>query len=233
MFYGNFYLQGARGMTALHTGLVFIPGALGVVFGSAIGNRLVRRYGVAAVCGGALTVVAAAFVANLAFDLDTPLLYFCLLGAVNGTAMGATIAPTVSAVIAVLPIDRMGAGSAVNNTVRQVGSVLGIAVLGTVLTTAYRDRVSPALAGLPAAARSAAQSSAEQTRAVAEALGRPDLVATANRTFIAAMHLTAVTAGLVALAGAVLLALAFRKRPAAPQAEAEPAAAPEPSAAGR
>ena len=226
MFYGNFYLQGARGMTALHTGLVFIPGALGVVIGSAVGNRLVRRYGVSAVCGGALLVVAAAFLTNLSFGLSTPLLWFCLVGAVNGVAMGTTIAPTVSAVIAVLPLDRMGAGSAVNNTVRQVGSVLGIAVLGTVLTTSYRDRISPALAGLPAAARSAAQSSAEQTRAVAAAFDRPDLVAAANRTFIDAMHVTAVVAGLVALAGAVLLAMAFRTRstPAASPAPADPPA---------
>ena len=216
MFYGNFYLQGARGMTALHTGLAFIPGALGVVLGSAVGNRLVHRYGVAKVCGVALLVVAASFLANLAFDLDTPLLWFCLLGAVSGVAMGATIAPTVSAVIAVLPVDRMGAGSAVNNTVRQVGSVLGIAALGTVLTTSYREHIAPALAGLPAAAGSAAQSSAEQTRAVAAALGRPDLVAAANHAFISAMHLTAVCAGLVALAGAALLAWAFRARPATP-----------------
>jgi len=55
---------------------------------------------------------------------------------------------------------------------------------------------------------------------VAEALGRPDLVAAANRTFVGAMHVTALSAGLVALAGAVLLALAFRAR-SAPAAASE------------
>jgi predicted MFS family arabinose efflux permease len=212
MFYGNFYLQGARGMSALDTGLAFLPGALGVAIGSAIGARLVKRFGVATISGGALLVVAGAFLTNLAFDVRTPLLWFCSLGLVSGTAMGMTIAPTVAAVIAVLPLDRMGAGSAVNNTVRQVGSVLGISLLGTILASTYRDRITPTLAGLPAEARNSAAQSAEHTRAVAGALHRPDVVTAANNAFIAAMHTTAAAAALIILLGAIPLILAFRTR---------------------
>jgi EmrB/QacA subfamily drug resistance transporter len=212
MFYGNFYLQGARGLSALETGLTFLPGAVGVAVGSPIGARLARRFGVGAVSGTGLLVVAAAFLANLAYGLDTPLVWFCTVGFVSGTAMGLTIAPTVAAVIAVLPLDRMGAGSAVNNTVRQVGSVLGIALLGTILASTYRDRIEPSLAGLPAGARDAAAPSAEHTRAVADALHRPDLAEQANRAFIAAMHVTAASAAVVVFLGAVLLVLAFRAR---------------------
>lgn len=212
MFYGNFYLQGARGMSALDTGLAFVPGAIGVVVGSGLGPRLVKRFGVAAVSGTALLVVAASFAANLTFEVDTPLVWFCTVGAISGVAMGAVIAPTVAAVIAVLPMDRMGAGSAVNNTVRQVGSVLGIAVLGTILTTTYRDRIAPALGGLPPETRTAAESSAEHTRYVAGALGQPDLAAAANRAFVDAMHITALSGAVVAFAGAILLLWAFRSR---------------------
>ncbi|MFG2038446.1 MFS transporter [Dactylosporangium sp. NPDC048998] len=228
MFYGNFYLQGARGMSALDTGLAFLPGALGVAAGSPLGARLARRFGVGLVSGVGLLVVAAAFLTNLAFDIDTPLVFFCTVGFVSGTAMGLAIAPTVAAVIAVLPLDRMGAGSAVNNTVRQVGSVLGIALLGTVLTTTYRDRIEPSLANLPAAARDAASPSAEHTRAVADALHRPDLADAANRAFIAAMHVTAASAAVVAFLGAVLLMLAFRTRRARAATQR-----PEPALAGR
>ncbi|GGM35104.1 MFS transporter [Dactylosporangium sucinum] len=212
MFYGNFYLQGARGFGALETGLYFLPGAIGVAVGSGLGARLARRHGVAAVSGSALLVVALSFLANLWFGLDTPMLWFCLLGLVSGVGMGMVIAPTVAAVIAVLPLDRMGAGSAVNNTVRQVGSVLGIALLGTVLSTAYRDRITPFLAGLPSPARDAASPSAEHTRAVAESLQRPDLTSAANDAFVAAMHVTAASAALVVFFAALLLALAFRTR---------------------
>ncbi|MFI5890132.1 MFS transporter [Actinoplanes sp. NPDC051513] len=212
MFYGNFYLQGARGMTALETGLAFLPGAVGLAAGSPLGARLARRHGVGLVSGIGLLVVAAAFFANLTFDVDTPLAWFCTVGFVSGVAMGLAIAPTVAAVIAVLPVDRMGAGSAVNNTVRQVGSVLGIALLGTILTTAYRDRIAPALASLPAAARDAAAPSAEHTRAVADALQRPDLADSANESFVAAMHVTAAFASLALVLGAALLLVAFRRR---------------------
>ncbi|MEV4509566.1 MFS transporter [Dactylosporangium sp. NPDC049525] len=212
MFYGNFYLQGARGMSALDTGLAFLPGAIGVAVGSGLGARLAKRFGVGLVSGGALLVVAAGFLANLTFGLDTPLLWFCTVGFISGTAMGMAIAPTVAAVIAVLPLDRMGAGSAVNNTVRQVGSVLGIALLGTILASTYRDRIAPALAGLPPSARDAAAPSAEHTRAVAEQLHRPDLAAAADDAFMTALHITATTGAVVAFAGGVLLLLAFRAR---------------------
>ena len=212
MFYGNFYLQGARGLTALETGLAFLPGALGVALGSGLGARLARRYGVGPVSGVGLLVVGAMFLANLGFGLHTSLVLFCAVGLVSGTAMGCAIAPTVAAVIAVLPPDRMGAGSAINNTVRQVGSVLGIALLGTVLTTAYRNRIEPFLASLPPAAREAATPSAEHTRAVADALHRPDLAAAADRAFLGSMHVTAASAAVAALLGGVLLLVAFRKR---------------------
>src|SRR3954451_23328395 len=218
LFYGNFYLQGARGLTALQTGLAFLPGALGLAAGSPLGARLARRHGVGLVSGIGLLVVAAAFLANLTFDLDTPLAWFCTVGFVSRVGMGLAIAPTVAAVIAVLPVDRMGAGSAVNNTVRQVGSVLGIALLGTILTTAYRDRIEPALASLPAGVREAATPSAERTRAVADAMHRPELTDAANHAFVAAMHVTAASAALTLAAGAVVLIAAFRRR-----AESSPA----------
>ncbi len=223
MFYGNFYLQGARGMSALHTGLVFLPGALGVAVGSGIGARLAKRFGVGPVSGIGLLVVAAGFVANVGFGLHTSLWLFCAVGLVNGLAMGCAIAPTVAAVIAVLPVDRMGAGSAVNNTVRQVGSVLGIALLGTILTTTYRDRIAPFLTALPEAARDAASPSAEHTRAVAGALGRPDLTGAANDAFITAMHVTAASAAVAAALGGILLLTAFRTRKLAPEPALTPA----------
>src|SRR3954454_119299 len=61
IFYGNFYLQGVRRMGALETGLLFVPGAIGVILGSALGARLARTHGVGRVCGTALLVVAAGF----------------------------------------------------------------------------------------------------------------------------------------------------------------------------
>jgi EmrB/QacA subfamily drug resistance transporter len=211
-FYLTFYLQGARGMSALAAGLVSLPGALGVMIGAPLGARLAGRYGVARVCGTALVAFAGCHALNLTFTVDTSLIWFCLVGGIAGVAIGAVVAPTTAAVLGALPMDRMGAGSAVNNAIRQVGSVLGVAVLGTVLASAYQRAISPALAGLPAGARDSAAGSAEATRRVAAALGRPDLAGAANDAFLHAMHIAAGVAAACALIGAIVVIEAFRAR---------------------
>ncbi|GIH15569.1 MFS transporter [Rugosimonospora africana] len=229
-FYTTFYLQGARGMTALAAGFLSVPGAFGVVIGAPLGARLTRRVGVAPVAGTAMLVFTACHAANLTYGMHTPLWRFCVVGALAGTAIGAAVAPTTAAVIGVLPMDRMGAGSAVNNTIRQVGSVLGVAVLGTVLANAYQRAIAPSLSGLPPATRAAAGQSAEATRRVASAVGRPDLVGTANHAFIHAMHITAGCAAACTLIGAAILIAAFaNRRPAAGDVAPVAADAPVPA----
>lgn len=212
-FYLTFYLQGAREMSALHAGLLSLPGAMGVVVGSAVGARLVRRFSVAAVSGTALVVFAACHALNLTFVVDTSLVWFGVVGAVAGIAIGTAVAPTSAAIMAALPMERIGAGSAVNNAIRQVGSVLGIAVLGTIVSNVYQDSIASSLTGLPESARDAASGSAEATRRTAAALGRPDLVQAANDSFLHSMHVAAATAAVIALVGAVVLILAFRTKP--------------------
>ncbi len=70
-----------------------------------------------------------------------------------------------------LPRERAGAGSALTNTARQVAVALSVAVLGSILSAAYRTSLNPTLDKLPAAVRSAAGSSITATQAVAAQLG--------------------------------------------------------------
>jgi EmrB/QacA subfamily drug resistance transporter len=229
-FYSTFYLQGARGMAALDAGFVALPGAFGVIVGAPLGARLVRRFGVARISGGALVLFTLCVAANALFTVDTPLVWFAAVGALAGTSVGAAVAPTTAAVLAALPVDRIGAGSAVSNTLRQVGSVVGVALLGTVLADAYQRGIASSLDGLPAAARDAAHPSAEATRRVAALLGRPELAGAANRAFIHAMHVTALCGAAIALLGAIVLIAAFRSTAApAPFAERAVAADREPA----
>ncbi|MEV5960276.1 MFS transporter [Kribbella sp. NPDC051952] len=207
-FYLAFYLQGARGMSALSAGLMSLPAATGVIIGSQLGARLAARFGVARISGTAVVVLAACSALNLLYDVNTPLLWIGVVGEVVGLSIGMTTAPTTAAVMAALPLDRMGAGSAVNNTLRQVGSVLGVAILGTIVSSTYQHRIEPTLAGLPNA--QAAGTSAEATRHVAGTLNRPNLVQAANDAFIHAMHVAALVGAAIVLVGAIVLILAFR-----------------------
>jgi MFS transporter, DHA2 family, multidrug resistance protein len=116
-----------------------------------------------------------------------------------------------------LPQEQAGTGSAVNDTVREVGGALGVAVVGSIVSATYRAQLH--LAGLPAAAIRAARSSvaaADQVAATAGAHG--NVVATAaHRAFTSSMSGGLQVAAILAIAGAVIAGLALPSlRKAAP-----------------
>jgi DHA2 family integral membrane protein (MFS transporter) len=105
-----------------------------------------------------------------------------------------------------LPREKAGSASALSNTFRQVGGALGIAVLGSVLSTAYRNGIEGKLGLLPPGLRDTAAESIEATLGVAAKLGDRGkaLVTPANDAFLHAMHVTALCGTVVALLGAVV-----------------------------
>jgi hypothetical protein len=140
--------------------------------------------------------------------------------------------PATEGVMAVVPRDRGGAGSAITNTSRQVAVALGVAVLGSILGQAYRTRLTPHLTAIPAAARLTATQSIAQTQALAAQLhhGGPALLAAASSAFVHGMHLaSAVSVGIAVLGAAATLAWMPGRRPAAEPDTATPA---EPALAG-
>jgi EmrB/QacA subfamily drug resistance transporter len=210
-FYAAFYLQGARGFSPLAAGLAgSLPAAVGVMLGAPLATRLVARFSVRPVTVTGLTIAGLAMGGWSHFGLHTPLVWNEILSFVLGLSIGTVIAPVSTAVMSALPLDRAGAGSAVNNTVRQTGSVLGIAAGGTIMSIVYRRGIERALTGAPNPVRQQAQISAEQARHVAAATHRPGLAEAADRAFIHAMHVASLWTMAIALGGALVLAIAFR-----------------------
>ncbi|WP_051386144.1 MFS transporter [Actinokineospora inagensis] len=212
MYYSNLYLQGARGLSPLECGLTLAPVAAGVVIGAPLSAVLVRALGIRPVVTVAMLVAVATFYAYVWFGMDTPLGWFAVLMVVQGLALGAVMAPTTEAIMASLPQESSGAGSAVNNAMRQIGGVLGVAVLGSVLSMTYTADVSGKLPPLPEAARSAATESAEGARVVAAHAKLPQLVDVANTSFVHSMHVTTVVGAAVSALGVVVALVFFRKR---------------------
>ncbi len=192
MFYTSFYLQGALGQTPFEAGLNLIPVAVGVLLGAPVSAALVRKLGLGPVVATAMMVAALTFLAYTWLDLTTAMPWFWLLLTAQGLAMGSAVAPTTEAIMAVLPPDRTGAGSAVNNSMRQIGGVLGVAILGSLLSSVYAADVAPDLEALPAPVKETAEQSAEATRQVAAEASLPELVGAANDSFLYAMHVTSV-----------------------------------------
>ncbi|WP_329791981.1 MFS transporter [Lentzea sp. DG1S-22] len=204
-FYNAFYLQGALGYSPMEAGLASIPTAVGALVGAPLATRLVRRLSLRLVTVPAMTAAALTMGGYAFLGLETPLFWIEVLLLVQGLAIGIVIGPVTAALISNLSLEQAGAGSAVTNTVRQTGSVLGIAVGGTILAIAYRDAIEPALAGLPGPVQDQARVSAEQARYVAEVTGEPALAEAADDAFIEAMHLGAGWIAAIALLAAVVL----------------------------
>jgi MFS family permease len=137
--------------------------------------------------------------------LRTPLVWIEALLSVQGLAVGMVIGPVTAALISNLPLEQAGAGSAVTNTVRQTGSVFGIAVGGTIMSIVYRRAIEPSLEGVPGPVQDQARVSAEQARHVATAVHRPTLARAADDAFIQAMHVGAGCIAVIALFGAAVL----------------------------
>ncbi|HEV8567656.1 MAG TPA: MFS transporter [Actinoplanes sp.] len=210
LFFSAFYLQLVRGYGPLASGALFLPFAVAQMVFAPRSAAMVKRFGPKAVGTVGLLLVAASLAGWLVVDATTPIWVVGALFFVMGVGMANVMPPATEAIMAVLPREKAGVGSAVSNTVRQVGGALGVAALGAVLSSAYRDDVASATTGLPAAARSAAEESISGAYGVAEHAGPagPALIQHANDAFIGAMHYAAIGSTVVALIGA-LVALAW------------------------
>jgi len=205
-FYNAFYLQGARGFSALSAGFATMPAAIGVMLGAPVGTRLVARFSVRPVTATGLTVAALAIGTSSLYGLHTPLAWLEIVMLIQGLAIGTVIAPVTATVLSTLPLAQAGSGSAVNNTIRQTGSVLGIAIGGSIMSIVYRHGIDGALTGAPEPVKRQARISAEQARH----LNRPDLTRAADHAFIHAMHVTSLWVMGIAFTAVAVLLVALR-----------------------
>jgi DHA2 family multidrug resistance protein-like MFS transporter len=231
MFFSSFYLQLVRGYSPLETGLLFLPFAVAQLVFAPLSASMVRRFGAKAVSAVGLVLTVVALAAFAFIEADTPIWAFIAIFFIQGVGMANIMPPATESIMSSLPREKAGVGSAVSNTVRQVGGALGIAVLGSVLASVYRDQIAPATQALPAPAREAANASVSGAYAVADRLGPAgDLVAgAASGAFVSAMHWAAALAAMFAAAG---LLVVLRWMPGRqPTVHLGPPPAPEPELA--
>lgn len=139
LFMMSFYLQNERHFSAMHTGLIYLPIAVGALVFSPLSGRIVGRYGSrpSLVTAGVLMFTAAAMLTTL--TATTPIWRVLLIFAVYGVGFAMMNAPVTNAAVSGMPLDRAGAASAVTSTSRQVGVSIGVALCGSI--------AGPALAG--------------------------------------------------------------------------------------
>jgi EmrB/QacA subfamily drug resistance transporter len=225
------YLQFVLGKTALEAGTLMVALALGLPFGARISLKAVEHVGTRRVVATALVGVALVLLSLTQWTAATDPLVIAGTLFLLAICMANVMAPSTGSVMSAVPEAKAGVGSAMNDLLRQLGGALGIAIIGSVMNTAYRDRMADAVAGLPAGAAALARDSVGAAVAIAGQVGGAagDALATVARaSFVDALHVAAIVAAAVALGTAAFVARTIPAR----AIDGAPAAAPARPAEG-
>jgi EmrB/QacA subfamily drug resistance transporter len=147
------YFQFIKDYTAFQSGVRLLPVAASIALASILGPRLVERVGTTAVVATGLTVFAAGLAWASTADAATPYNQIAMQMVLLGGGLGLTTAPATEAIMGSLSVDKAGVGSAVNDTTRELGGTLGVAIAGSIFASVYSGHLGAvALTGLPAEA---------------------------------------------------------------------------------
>jgi EmrB/QacA subfamily drug resistance transporter len=218
------YFQLLRGYDPLGAGLATLPFAFVTAGFSPLAMLLMRRFGTKLVVAAGLATMSAGFFVAATTAATTPYWGKVVIAMVLMAAgLGLTTGPATDAIMGAVPRGKAGAGSAVNDTTREVGGTLGVAIVGSVLNSAYGSHVLSGLTalGAPAAVGHLAGQSVVAGMTVAARFPAPlrDAAQAAVRSaFMTGLHRGSLVAAGATLAAA-LVALAFV--PARPVAATE------------
>jgi MFS family permease len=208
------YLQFVLGYSPIKAGLAFVPLAIGALVGNGGGAKLAAKAGYRLLVLTGMLVMAGSFALLTTVSAGTgfvvPAVALGLLGLGAGIAMPAA----VGALMSTIPAEKAGVGSALNDTISQAGSALGVAILGSLLASGFARH-------LPAAAPAQARHSIAD--ALAMARGNTSLVHAARAAFTTSMSATFTVSAIALLAAALVAALVMRNT------KPQPAPAPAPA----
>ena len=166
------YLQEVRGNDALGTGIRLIPMMAGLMAASIWGRKLLVRFGASLTTAGGVLAIAVALGALSFLSTDTNMIWIGLGLLVVGAGAGLSMTSAMNAVLGVLPRAEVGAGSAVTSTIRQIAGALGVAILGSILSSVYRGDLDGAtMNALPAQSSDTIKESINGAMRVASGLG--------------------------------------------------------------
>ena len=194
-----------------------LPFALAMVVAAVTSPKVVQRVGTKLVVATGLALMAGGFAIASTNDASTPYSVIAIAMILMGFGLGSAAAPATESILASLPREKAGVGSAVNDTTREIGGTLGVAVLGSIMASVYGGRILDALSGtpLPAGLRTAAGDSLAAALQIAGGVGGAagrGIALAAQDAFVHAFQIGSVVTGAVALAGAVLALLFLPSR---------------------
>jgi EmrB/QacA subfamily drug resistance transporter len=201
------YWQLVHGYSPLQAGVRLIPYALTMMLVAPLSARAVERFGTKRIVTAGLVVMATALLLLSFIQRDTSYFKVIFLFCMMSVGMGLTMPPATESVMGSLPREKAGVGSAVNDTTRQVGGALGVAVIGSIVSSAYASRIGEVLPGFGVVGNGLAQAKESLANALGLAPQSTDaagLTAAARDSFVHALSLGLRFSAFVVVVAAVL-----------------------------
>ncbi len=226
------YFQFVRGYGTLASGVRTVPFAVFTGAAAPLSAKFAGRWGAKVVVAGGLVAMAVGFVIAGSVAVDAPYWQLVVAMLFMGGGLGLVNAPATESIMGSLPVDKAGVGSAVNDTTRELGGTLGVAVVGSLFSSVYGAKLADQLGGtaLPAAALHTAQESVGAAVVVAQRAGEqagPSAGAAVKHAidtaFMDGFQAGALVAAAVVLVGALLAALFLPARADSPALRGAPA----------
>ncbi|MFN8418297.1 MAG: MFS transporter [Anaerolineae bacterium] len=214
VFFTPQFLQSILGYPAFTAGLLLLPLAITLTFMTSRSAWVSQYLGTKRTVALGVGLVGVAFLyMALVYRVDTvyfPTVFIAQL--VQATGMGLAFSPATNAIMSSIPVAKAGVGSAMNDTTRQLGGALGVAILGTIATSVYLSGVAPLQSALSPEAFKAVSAGMQtainpHTLALIDPNLQQTVIDTAQQAFMAGMN-RAFLLGAAAMFASALFALA-------------------------
>ncbi|QJT04681.1 MFS transporter [Streptomyces asoensis] len=215
IYYSTQFLQFVLNYDALETGVRLLPLAGAVFVGAAVTGRLTPKLGVRAMVVSGMVIGTVGVFLLTRVDTGSTYTDFLAPMMMLGFAIGLSVSPATDTIMGSFPESELGVGGGANDTALELGGSLGIAILGSLLGTAYRDELTDLVGGnLPAAALETAKDSVGGGLAVAEQVAKDPaggaqqaqaLVEAVHEAFAHGVAQTSLVGGIIMAAGTLIV----------------------------
>ena len=207
------YLQSVLGYSTVKAGAVLLPQAAVIMICAPLSNVWVQRFGNKIVVTAGLLLVTTSLFAFTTFGANSSMLHVIAITMLMGMGMANVMAPCTDSIMGSLPRAKAGVGSAVNDTTRQMGGAVGVAVFGSIMASHFTTSITGKLGGtLPAQVFAQVKDNVGQAIGAAHQGGpirpfAPQIIRAANDSFVSGLHIVGVAAACITLLAAIGVAL--------------------------
>jgi EmrB/QacA subfamily drug resistance transporter len=187
------YLQSVLGYSTVEAGAVLLPQAATIMIFAPLSNVWVQKFGNKLVVATGLSIVTTSLLLFETFEPSSIVLHVIGITVLMGAGMANVLAPCTDSIMGSLPRNKAGVGSAVNDTTRQMGGAIGVAVFGSIMASHFASSLTAKLSGtLPARLVSAVGNNIGQAIGVAQQTAPPlgpKIASAAKASFVSGLHI--------------------------------------------